>query len=89
MHSNIKTMWVIFGGTLIVSITLVLLGLTLAAIVILLFGGLASLERALRWVNESKTALEKFIALTAAILCITPALSLTAVYTLGNVYEML
>ncbi len=89
MNSNIKTMWVIFGGTLIVSITLVLLGLTLAAIVILLFGGLASLERALRWVNESKTALEKLTALTAAILSITPALSLTAVYTLGNVYEML
>lgn len=89
MNSNIKTMWVIFGGTLIVSITLVLLGLTLAAIVISLFGGLASLERALRWVNESKTALEKLTALTAAILSITPALSLTAAYTLGNVYEML
>lgn len=85
MNSNIKTLIVIFCGFVAISLALVAMDLVVPAIIIALFGGLACLERAFRWVGEANTKISKLLAWGSGILSVSPAITLLVARAVGSI----
>jgi hypothetical protein len=84
MNSNIRDLFTIFCGFLLISMVLVYLGLLVPAIIVSFFGGLACLERAFRWVGQANTALSKVLAWGCGILSISPVIVLLLSRAVGG-----
>lgn len=85
MNPNIKDLLVIFCGFVAISLTLVIMGLVVLAIIIAFFGGLACLERSFRWAGESNTKASKLLAWGSGILSVSPAITLLLARAVGSI----
>ena len=85
MNSNVKTMIMILISFVAMSLALLLLEILLLSVIVAFFGGMACLERGLRWYNSSISWQSKLAACFSILIAILPFFILMLKYIRENI----